>query len=182
MSRKYKFSDKEGLYFISFATVYWIDVFVREEYFQTITESLDFCRKNKGMEVFCWCIMPSHIHLIFRAKEGNPESVLGRLKEYTSKKFQKLISENSGESRQEWMLWMFARAGQKASNVRRGQFWQHHNKPIGLWSPAVIDQKISYIHGNPVVAGFVQEPEHWKYSSAIDYAGGKGMLEIDFIQ
>ena len=60
MSRKYKFCDKAGAYFISFATVYWIDVFTREEYFGNIVESLDYCRKNKGMEIYGYCIMPSH--------------------------------------------------------------------------------------------------------------------------
>lgn len=61
------------------------------------------------------------------------------------------------------------------------QFWQQHNKPIELWSAEVIDQQVNYIHNNPVLTGFVIESHHWKYSSAIDYSGGKGMLEIDFV-
>jgi hypothetical protein len=69
----------------------------------------------------------------------------------------------------------------KNSNVQHRQFWQQHNKPIELWSPEVIDQKVDYIHQNPVVAGYVLEAEHWKYSSAVDYSGGKGLLEIDYI-
>ena len=76
---------------------------------------------------------------------------------------------------------MFERAGKKNSNIQNGQFWQQHNKPIELWSSKVIDQKVDYIHLNPVVAGFVMEPEHWKYSSAIDYSGGKGILETDYV-
>jgi len=79
------------------------------------------------------------------------------------------------------LLWVMKRAGAKNSNVKNRQFWQQHNKPIELWSPSVIDQKLDYIHKNPVEAGFVLEPEHWKYSSANDYAGGKGLLEIDFV-
>jgi putative transposase len=181
MSRKYKFYNKEGLYFVSFATVYWIDLFVRDIYFSIVVESLDYCRKNKGMEIYCWCIMSSHIHLIIRAKENNPEVVLGRFKEYTSKHLQKSIIENTQESRKEWMLWMMERAGLKSSNIKNRQLWQHSNKPIELWSPHVIDQKVDYIHNNPVEAGFVIEPWHWKYSSAIDYSGGKGILEIDYI-
>jgi len=50
-----------------------------------------------------------------------------------------------------------------------------------LWSAEVIDQKVEYIHQNPVVAGLVIEADYWKYSSAIDYSGGKGVLEIDFV-
>ena len=69
MSRNYKFHNKNGLYFVSFATVYWLDIFVRELYFTAVVESLDYCRKNNGLEIFCWCIMSSHVHLIIRAKE-----------------------------------------------------------------------------------------------------------------
>jgi REP element-mobilizing transposase RayT len=75
---------------------------------------------------------------------------------------------------------MFKRAGSKNSNVKNGQFWQQHNKPIKLWSSEVIDQIVNYIHNNPVESGFVNEPWHWRYSSAMD-SGGKGVLEIDFI-
>lgn len=113
MSRKYKFLNKEGLYFVSFATVNWIDVFVREAYSNIIVESLNYCIKQKGMEVYCWCIMPSHIHLIFRAKANNPDVLLGRFKEYTSKKIVNTIQENQIESRKEWMLWLFERAALK---------------------------------------------------------------------
>ena len=76
---------------------------------------------------------------------------------------------------------MMERAEKTNSNIKKRQFWQQHNKPIELWSTDVIDQKMDYIHQNPVVSGFVMEPEYWKYSSAIDYAGGKGLLEIDYI-
>lgn len=179
MSRKHKFHNKEGLYFVSFATVYWLDVFVRENYFSIAVESLSFCRKNLGLQIFCWCIMPSHLHLIIKAREKNPDKVLGRFKEHTSKHIQEAIASNMKESRREWLLWMFKRAGNESSNVTIRQFWQHHNKPIELWSNKVIEQKVDYIHMNPVVAGFVVSPEDWKYSSAIDFAGGKGQLELD---
>jgi hypothetical protein len=75
--------------------------------------------------------------------------------------------DNLKESRKEWMLAMMESAVSKNSNVKFRQFWQHHNKPIELWSAEVIDQKADYIHNNPVVSGFVYEPHHWKYSSAI---------------
>jgi hypothetical protein len=118
---------------------------------------------------------------MFRAKENNPDIVLGRIKEHTSKQIVKAIVENIQESRKEWLLWMFRRAGAKSSNTKQYQFWQHNNHPIELWSADVIEQKAEYIHNNPVESGFVSEPWHWKYSSAIDYSGGKGILEIDLL-
>src|SRR5690606_22197148 len=177
----YKFLNPEGLYFVSFATVYWIDVFIRELYFSIVTDSLNFCHEHKGMKIYCWCIMPSHIHLIFQSEQHKPEILLGKLKEYTSKRIQETIRGNPTESRKEWLLWMFERAGSKSSNVKHSQLWQHHNHPVELWSIDVIEQKVSYIHNNPVVSGFVTQPEHWKYSSAYDYAGGKGLVKVDLL-
>ncbi|MEP5502843.1 MAG: transposase [Algibacter sp.] len=59
MSRKYKFQNKAGLYFVCFATVNWIDVFTRQVYFDMLAESINYCGKEKGMELYCYCFMPS---------------------------------------------------------------------------------------------------------------------------
>jgi len=50
-----------------------------------------------------------------------------------------------------------------------------------LWSIAVIKQKLDYIHNNPVEAGFVTQPEHWKYSSARNFADDQTVMQIDEI-
>ena len=113
MSRKYKFHNPEGVYFVSFATVYWLDVFVWEQYFVTMVESLEYCRKNKGLELFAYSILPSHAHLIFRDKDYDPGKLLKEIKTHTSKKLQELIIDNPKESRKEWLLWMMEKAGQK---------------------------------------------------------------------
>ena len=160
MSRKYKFHNKEGLYFVSFATTNWIDVFVREEYFTVIANSLAYCCAQKGMCIFAYCIMPSHIHLIFNAQHSNPGKVLKEFKTYSSKQLQRMIEENPQESRKEWMLWMMERAGKMNSNVKHRQFWQQNNQPIELWSNKVITEKLNYIHNNPVEAGFVEEAHY----------------------
>jgi putative transposase len=181
MSRKYKMANPEGMYFVSFAVVFWMDVFVREEYMSIIVDSLNYCSKEKGLELFGYCLMPSHIHMVFRDKNNEPSKLLKEFKTYTSKAIRKSIEANSQESKKEWMLWMMKRAAEKKSNVSNYQFWQHHNKPIELWSNAVIDQKMDYMHDNPVVSGFVSKPEDWKYSSAGDYAGIKGQVVLCMI-
>ena len=76
------------------------------------------------------------------------------------------------------MLWMFERAGKKNSNNKNYQFWQQHNQPIELLDNKIIDQKLNYIHENPVEEGFVNEAYEYKYSSAIDYADGKGLINV----
>jgi REP element-mobilizing transposase RayT len=86
MSRKYKFHNPSAAYFVSFAVINWIDIFTREAYFNVIIDSLDYCRKHKGMELFAYCIMPSHIHLLFRDDNENPSGLLRDIKGFTSKK------------------------------------------------------------------------------------------------
>ncbi|HRW21586.1 MAG TPA: hypothetical protein P5509_06405, partial [Bacteroidales bacterium] len=77
MSRNYKFHNPDGLYFVSFAVVYWLDVFVREQYIEISLESLKFCQKEKGMEIFAWCIMTNHVPIVFRTvTDDKPEHVI----------------------------------------------------------------------------------------------------------
>ncbi len=178
MSRNYKFHNPEGLYFVSFAVVEWVDVFAQNVYKDVLIESLSFCQQNKGMEIIAWCIMTNHVHLIFRSIEGQrPELLLGDFKRFTSKAIIKAIKENPQENRRDCMLDQFQNAANQSSNVKHYQFWQHDNKPIELWSNAVIQEKIDYIHQNPVEEGLVFRPEDYLYSSAVDYAGQKGLLD-----
>ena|SRR5690606_35833997 len=178
MSRNYKFHNPEGLYFVSFAVVEWLDVFTRNSYKDILLESLSFCQKQKGMEIIAWCIMTNHVHLIFRSVRGeHPANLLGDFKRFTSKTLIKAIQENPQESRKEFLMERFKKAGERSANVKNHQFWRHDNKPIELWSNAVIQEKIDYIHKNPVEAGLVFKPEHYRYSSAMDYSGEEGLVE-----
>ena len=179
MSRKYKFQNPTAAYFVSFATVYWLDIFTRQVYLTILEQAVEHCRKEKGMEVFAYCFMPSHVHFVFRSVNEDPSGLLRDFKGFTAKKIIKAIEENPQESRKEWLLWMMERAGKKKSNISKRQFWQQHNKPIELWSGKVIKQKIDYIHNNPVEQGFVTDPIDWKYSSARNYAGNETLLKID---
>ena len=176
MSRKYKFHDPDGVYFVSFAVQGWVDVFTRNEYKNILVENLAYCQKHKGLEIFAWSIMTNHVHLIVRAQECFLlQDIFRDFKKYTSKAILKAIIENQGESRKEWLLTQF-----KTPDGFR--FWGTDNHPLELWSNAVIDQKLDYIHQDPVEAGLVFRAEHYMYSSATDYAGEKRMLEIVLIE
>jgi len=71
VSRKYKFHNPDGVYFVTFAVQGWVDVFTRNEYKNILIDNFAFCQKNKGLELFAWCIMTNHVHLIVRAEEGH---------------------------------------------------------------------------------------------------------------
>src|SRR5699024_10604438 len=113
MSGKYKFHNPEGLYFVSFATIHWIDVFVRRIYCDILVASLKYCIKEKGMLLYAWCIMPSHIHLIFRSTKEEPQRMLQDSKKHTSKKVIQAKKDKVQESRREWLIRAIKRAGKK---------------------------------------------------------------------
>ncbi len=178
MSRKYKFGDNDKIYFVSFAITNWIDLFIRNEYREEILNSIRHCQANKDLELYGWCIMTSHVHLIIGTKDKPLQNIMRDLKRHTAEVLHKEIKKNYSESRKEWMLWMMERAAKKNNNAAKFQLWQPESHPIQLISNKMAHQKLDYIHNNPVEAGFVTKAEEWKYSSAIDYYGGKGLLEI----
>jgi putative transposase len=133
------------------------------------------------MQIFAWCIMPSHVHLVFKSTIQPPADLLRDFKSYTSKQIAKLIADSGQESRRDWLINSFKKAATGKLNNKNYQFWQQHNQPIILWSMEVIKQKIDYIHDNPVEAGFVDEQQHYLHSSARDYCGIKGLVNIALI-
>jgi len=182
MSIKYKIRDQEKLHFLSFATVEWVDVFTRLEYKNLIVESLRYCQKEKGLLLYAWCIMTNHLHLIISSKSGvKQEDIIRDFKKHTSKQLLKMIETNDHESRKNWMLWIFKKAGEKNSNNKYYQFWRQDNHPIELSTNRMMQHRLDYLHNNPVEAGIVDEPQHYLYSSARDYCGMQGLLDIEFI-
>ena len=119
MSRKYKFHDNDKLYFISFATVNWIDVFVREEYMEIILDSWKFCQEKKGLEIYGWCIMPSHVHMIIGNNKNKLEDIVRDMKSFPSTALRKFITENIQESRKEWMIWIACPDSEAFSGMER---------------------------------------------------------------
>lgn len=177
---RYTISDPNGVYFVTFTIVDWVDVFTRKVYKDIITDNLNFCIANKGLEVYAWCLMSNHLHAILRATEGHKLSAIIRdYKKYTSKKIAETIS-TENESRREWLLHRFEFAGKYDSRITHYKFWQEGNHAIALnpHHPALWGQKINYIHDNPVRAGIVKNAEDYVYSSACDYSGKKGLVHL----
>jgi putative transposase len=174
----YRIGNQNALYFITFSTVEWVDVFTKREYKEVLIDSFRHCQDNKGLELLSWCIMSNHIHFIGRAKEDfELSSILRDFKRHTSKTILNLIQE-SRESRKDWMLKVFKEAGASNSKNTNYQLWRNDNHPIELNTTAVIDQKMNYIHQNPVEEGYVENAQDYLYSSARDYASMKGKLKI----
>jgi REP-associated tyrosine transposase len=117
------------------------------------------------------------------ARNENLSDILRDFKKFTSKQIIAAIEKNKYESRKEWMLRIFLEQGSKNSRNKICQFWRQNNQPQELYSPKFFFQKLNYIHNNPVIAGIVEKPEHYLYSSAKDYFEGRkcGLLDVSLL-
>jgi putative transposase len=162
--------------------VNWIDLFIRNEYKEIVINSWKHCQAHKELEVYGWCIMTSHIHMIIGTHGEKLENIMRDMKKHTSIQLKNAIQQHPGESRKEWMLWMMERVGKKNSQNTDFQLWQQDNHPIELTSYQMMHQKLDYIHNNPVEAGIVEKQEDYLYSSARDYYGLPGFLDVILVE
>lgn len=180
MSEKYKFYDPKGIYFVTSTVVYWIDLFTRKEFKHLVIDSLKYCKAAKGLVVHAWCIMPSQIHLIISTTDEPLEAIMRDFKKHLAKAIIKEL-DLINESRREWLLRAFAKAGANLKRISKYKVWQDGNQPKQLISNKFMLEKLDYLHNNPVEAEIVDEPEDYVYSSARDYAGRKGLIDIELL-
>jgi REP element-mobilizing transposase RayT len=165
------FRDEDRLYFVSFAVIHWMDLFIRNDYKDILLKNLLYGREHKGLEVYAYCMMTSPMHRIIGSNKEPMANRMRDLKRHTSEKLRKAIETHPGESRKEWMLQMMRDAGSNNSNNRGFQLWRQDNHPVELNSAEKLYQNLRYIHRNPVDAGFMEKEEDWWYSSARNYYG-----------
>jgi len=126
--------------------------------------------------------MSNHLHLIISRKDNNSmPDIIRDFKKYTSSKILKTIH-NEPESRRNWMLWIFENAGRKNPNNKSYQLWRQDNYPEELITNEFIDQNVNYIQNNILETGIVENPEDYLYCSAKDYAGEKGLLDVEILE
>ena len=178
MSTKYKATTTDEAYFITITVVGWIDVFTRLNQKYIITNALKYCQEKKGLEIYAYCLMSSHLHLLCKGTEGFILSDIMRdFKKFTSKEIVKTIQEEP-ESRREWMLDYFQKSCEHLKKNQKYKVWQGGYHAEIVQSNWFIKQKVNYIHNNPVKDKIVTLPEDYYFSSARNYAGLDYELEV----
>ena len=86
MGSAYQIQDQGGLYFFTFQVVGWADVFSRQVYRDIIINAFEYCRNQKGLQLFAYVIMTNHIHCILRSEREELSALIRDFKKYTSKK------------------------------------------------------------------------------------------------
>ena len=175
-----------NLYFVTSTVVDWIDVFTRPVYKNIVLESLRYCQQQKGLDIYAWVLMTNHLHLIASVRQTdnsghavtNISDVLRDFKKFTNKRIITAIQENPQESRKEWILDRCWFRGANDLKIKNFKFWQDGCYIETICKYDFYRQKLDYIHLNPVRQEIVDRPEHYLYSSARDYCGGKGLIDV----
>jgi REP element-mobilizing transposase RayT len=176
MRSRYKIVEVEAPQFITCTIVGWLPVFTREKYLEIITTSLAFCRQQKGLRLHGYVILDNHLHLL--VSSDNLSQVMRDFKRHTAKEIQEVARQDN----KLWLLKQFEFFKDMQKVKSRHQVWQEGFHPQAVTSEDMLRQKLDYIHYNPVRAGLVDRSEDWRYSSARDYLGLDGVLEIDWIE
>ena len=169
---RYKITDETQPYFITCTVLHWIPVFTRPDTISIITDSIHYLQ-NHGLKLHAYVFLENHIHLIIQSKQLSND--IARFKSYTAHQLLHYLKQQNVKT----ILDQLSFYKKAHKHDRDYQFWQEGCHPELIQDEIMMRQKIEYIHYNPVKRGYVDEPEHWRYSSAGGYAGKQGLLEVD---
>lgn len=176
-------ANQQDCSYLTFNTVDWIDVFIRPVYKHIVAEVLNYLIANKGFTVYSWCLMTNHLHMIARAKDGSGLAMIEKeFKKYTTTKILEAI-DLEPELRRDWMLQRFELFSQHLKRNEKFQLWQNCSNPsyIDFKQLFRLQERVLYIHENPVRDHIVETPDQYLFSSARDYVGKKGLVNVSVI-
>lgn len=156
MPRAARRKSKTGIYHIMLRGINQQNIFEDEEDYEKFVGILDTYKKQIGYEIYAYCLMGNHIHLLM--KEGREEL------SNTMKRI--------GASYVHWYNWQYE---------RRGHLFQDRYKSEEVEDDAYLFTVLRYIHQNPVKARLSQDIEAYKWSSYKEYLDKEYIVNTDFI-
>ena len=169
---RYRILEPSQPHFVTCTVLEWLPVFTRPESVETLLDSLRWLQANASLRVYAWVVLENHAHFVLQAPDLSRE--LARFKSFTARALIDLLRHHGARTHLERLH--FARRAHK--HDRAHQFWQEGSHPELIGSQAMLRQKVDYIHYNPVKRGYVDLPEHWRWSSARSYQGEEWLLAV----
>jgi putative transposase len=169
---RYQFGDPKQPHFMTCTVLHWIPVFTRPQTVQILLDSLGYLQQNDSFKLYGYVILENHLHLV--AQSDDIARSMARFKSYTAKQLIAWL----GENHVTMVLEQLAFYKKAHKDDRAYQFWQEGVHPEEINGAGMLRQKVEYIQRNPVERGYVYKPEHWRNSSARDYAGETGLIEV----
>jgi REP-associated tyrosine transposase len=174
------FSAKQPCYFLTFNTVDWIDIFIRPVYKQIIVHSLNHFIEHKGLNLYAWCLMTNHLHLLAQARDNCVIAEIEKeFKNFTTKKLLQDI-DTEPDVRRVWMMQHFENFGNVLGFLKKFHVWQTCSTPVFVdpYKKETLIEYTEFIHSNPVRDRIVESGSDYLYSSARDYCGMKGLVNV----
>ena len=169
---RYKIFETEYPYFLTCTVVGWLPVFTRPETVQIVLDSWRFLQDGGRLRLYGYVMLENHLHLIASSEDLGKE--IGDFKSYTARRIIDHLGARGATTILEQLEWHKARH----KIDRTYQLWQEGSHPQQVQNGEMMRQKLEYIHRNPLVRGYVDEPTHWRYSSARNYAGLPGLFPV----
>jgi putative transposase len=153
--------SKEHAEFLTVTCLEWKHVLAEDRYKDIITDSLTYLAKSNRVYVYAFVIMSNHFHLIWQmVGEHRRANVQRDFLKYISQQILKVMKREKSELLGELLV---------NAKDRKYQVWERNSLSMPLWTPKVFEQKLDYIHNNPVQTGLCKFPEDYNYSSAQFY-------------
>ena len=168
---RYKLTQPDQAHFVTLTVLHWIPVFTRPDTVDIILNSLRYLMAE-GLQVYAYVILENHLHMVVESPQLDKD--LARLKSFTAKEIIRYLDENKVKTILEQLA--FYKKAHKSD--RAYQLWQEGVHPELIQDESMMRQKVDYIHHNPVERGYVDRAEYWRYSSARNYLGQSGLLEV----
>ncbi len=169
---RYRITQKNYPHFMTATVNHWLPLFTRTQTVDIVLDSWRFLQREADFEIYGYVILENHLHLIASSQDIGHD--MQRFKSYSARRIIDYLEQSEAKRMLE-MLAMFKRVHKIESQY---QVWEEGNHPQLLESEQMMRQKLDYIHQNPVKRGYVDVPEHWRYSSARDYAGQAGLIDV----
>ena len=169
---RYRVLQNPSPHFMTATINHWLPLFTRPVTVNIVLDSWRFLQRESGFQLYGYVILENHLHLI--AASADLSRDMQRFKAYTAKQIIGHLQQ-SGSARVLELLALLKRPHKTESEY---QVWEEGSHPRLIETEAVMRQKLDYIHQNPVKRGYVDLPEHWRYSSARNYAGLEGLVEV----
>ncbi len=169
---RYRIFENEYPYFLTGTIVAWLPLFAYPSFAEIILNSWRFLQQERGVRIYAYVILENHLHWIASGEELSKQ--IGRFKSFTARQ---IIDSMEQSGFHTWLQELqFFKLRHKTDQAR--QLWQEGSHPEQIQNDEMMLQKLEYTHLNPVRRGYVDAPEHWRYSSARDYAGKNGLIDV----
>jgi len=178
MSQKYPIVEPQGCYFLTLNTIERVDIFIRPFFKQIIVESLNYFIEKKGLIVYGWCLMTNHLHLLVQPRDGDGFDLSTTIRDFKTFTAKIILEDLNTESeiRRAWIM----KKIREAALFDKLEVWENSDHPILVSAEENenINEHLKLMHDNPVRNKIVELPQDYLHSSARNYAGLKGLVNI----